>query len=121
MRATVIKGSSEVMIDSGAPRPAAIIGFPVGFVGAAESKDALHANPRGIAYATLLGRKGGSAMAASVINALTLSPALSAMLLREPKPGKGPIAAFFRLLASIADAIAEAIEPIPPTPEDKDA
>lgn len=59
------------MIDSGAPRPAAIIGFPVGFVGAAESKEALHANPRGIAYATLLGRKGGSAMAASVINALT--------------------------------------------------
>jgi precorrin-8X/cobalt-precorrin-8 methylmutase len=59
------------MIDAGAPKPAAIIGFPVGFVGAEESKAALHANPRGIAYATLLGRKGGSAMAASVINALT--------------------------------------------------
>ena len=59
------------MIDAGAPKPAAIVGFPVGFVGAAESKDELHANPRGIPYAALLGRRGGSAMAASVINALT--------------------------------------------------
>ena len=59
------------MIDAGAPKPAAIIGFPVGFVGAAESKEALHANPRGIPYATLLGRRGGSAMAAAVVNALT--------------------------------------------------
>lgn len=59
------------MIDAGAPKPAAIIGFPVGFVGAVESKDALHADPRGIPYATLLGRKGGSAMAAAVVNALT--------------------------------------------------
>lgn len=59
------------MIDGGAPKPAAIIGFPVGFVGAAESKEALHANPRGIPYATLLGRRGGSAMAAAVVNALT--------------------------------------------------
>lgn len=58
------------MIDQGAPKPAAIVGFPVGFVGAAESKDELHANPRGIPYATLLGRRGGSAMAASVVNAL---------------------------------------------------
>lgn len=58
------------MIDAGAPKPAAIVGFPVGIVGAAESKDELAANPRGIAYATLLGRRGGSAMAASVVNAL---------------------------------------------------
>jgi precorrin-8X/cobalt-precorrin-8 methylmutase len=58
-------------IDAGAPRPAAIVGFPVGFVGAAESKGELAANPRGIPFATLLGRKGGSAMAAAVINALT--------------------------------------------------
>lgn len=57
-------------IDAGAPRPAAIVGFPVGFVGAAESKDELHGNSRGIPYATLLGRRGGSAMAASVVNAL---------------------------------------------------
>jgi len=59
------------MIDKGAPKPAAIAAFPVGFVGAAESKDELYANPRGIPYATLLGRKGGSAMAAAAINALT--------------------------------------------------
>lgn len=59
------------MIDAGAPKPAAIVGFPVGFVGAAESKDELHANPRGIPYATLLGRRGGSAMAAAAVNALT--------------------------------------------------
>lgn len=57
-------------LDAGAPRPAAIVGFPVGFVGAAESKEELHASPRGIPYATILGRKGGSAMAAAVINAL---------------------------------------------------
>jgi precorrin-8X/cobalt-precorrin-8 methylmutase len=59
------------MIDAGAPKPAAIVGFPVGFVGAAESKAELAANSRGIAFATLRGRKGGSAMASSVINALT--------------------------------------------------
>jgi precorrin-8X/cobalt-precorrin-8 methylmutase len=59
------------LIDSGAPKPAAIAAFPVGFVGAAESKAELHANPRGIPYATLLGRRGGSAMAAAVVNALT--------------------------------------------------
>lgn len=59
------------LIGAGAPKPAAIVGFPVGFVGAAESKAELIANPRGIALATLRGRKGGSAMAAAVINALT--------------------------------------------------
>lgn len=58
------------MIDAGAPKPSAIVGFPVGFVGAAESKDELMRNPRGIAYATIKGRKGGSAMAAAVVNAL---------------------------------------------------
>lgn len=57
-------------IDKGAARPAAIAAFPVGFVGAAESKDELIHNPRGIPYATLPGRRGGSAMAAAVINAL---------------------------------------------------
>lgn len=59
------------MLDDKAPKPAAIAAFPVGFVGAAESKAELHANARGIPYATLLGRKGGSAMAAAVVNALT--------------------------------------------------
>ena len=59
------------MIDAGAPKPAAIVGFPVGFVGAAESKAELAVNSRGIPFATIKGRKGGSAMASSVINALT--------------------------------------------------
>jgi precorrin-8X/cobalt-precorrin-8 methylmutase len=61
----------EMLNDEGAPKPAAILGFPVGFVGAAESKHALidHA-PRGVAWATLKGRRGGSAMAAAAINAL---------------------------------------------------
>lgn len=59
------------MIDAGAPKPAAIAAFPVGFVGASESKEELVKNPRAIPYATLLGRRGGSAMAAAVVNALT--------------------------------------------------
>ena len=59
------------MIDAGAPKPACIVAFPVGFVGAAESKAELIANPRDIPFSTIPGRKGGSAMASSVINALT--------------------------------------------------
>lgn len=59
------------MINAGSARPACIVGMPVGFVGAAESKAELIANNRGIPYATIKGRKGGSAMASSVINALT--------------------------------------------------
>ncbi|HIP77205.1 MAG TPA: precorrin-8X methylmutase [Kiloniellaceae bacterium] len=55
---------------SGAPRPAAILAFPVGFVGAAESKEALIAADLGIPYLTLRGRRGGSAMAAAAVNAL---------------------------------------------------
>ena len=58
-------------LDQGADRPAAIVGFPVGFIGAEESKDELAENPRGVPFATLLGRRGGSAMASSVINAVT--------------------------------------------------
>lgn len=58
------------MIDAGAPRPAVIVGLPVGFVGAAESKEQLIANPRGTPFVALRGRQGGSAMAAAVINAL---------------------------------------------------
>jgi len=57
------------MIDGGGPRPAAIAAFPVGFVGAAESKAELAGNPRGVPFATLLGRRGGSAMAAAAANA----------------------------------------------------
>jgi precorrin-8X/cobalt-precorrin-8 methylmutase len=58
------------MIAAGAPKPAAIIGMPVGFVGAAESKDALAASTLGIPYAVVRGRMGGSAMTAAAINAL---------------------------------------------------
>ena len=58
------------MLDAGAPRPAAIIGMPVGFVGAAESKEALMAAPLGIPYAVVRGRMGGSAMTAAAVNAL---------------------------------------------------
>jgi precorrin-8X/cobalt-precorrin-8 methylmutase len=57
------------MLERGAPRPAAIIGVPVGFVGAAESKDALAAHG-GIPYLIVRGRKGGSAIAAAAVNAL---------------------------------------------------
>lgn len=55
-------------LDQGAPKPAAILAFPVGFVGAAESKQALSDDPRGVPYLTLLGRRGGSAMAAAALN-----------------------------------------------------
>jgi precorrin-8X/cobalt-precorrin-8 methylmutase len=58
------------MIDSGAPKPAAILGIPVGFVGAAESKAALAADPRGIPFIIVRGRIGGSAMTAAAVNAL---------------------------------------------------
>jgi precorrin-8X/cobalt-precorrin-8 methylmutase len=58
------------LLDGGVPRPAAILGIPVGFVGAAEAKDMLAANPRGVPFLTALGRMGGSAMTAAAINAL---------------------------------------------------
>jgi precorrin-8X/cobalt-precorrin-8 methylmutase len=58
------------LLDAGAPKPAAILGIPVGFVGAAESKDALGADPRGVPYLIVRGRMGGSAMTAAAVNAL---------------------------------------------------
>jgi precorrin-8X/cobalt-precorrin-8 methylmutase len=58
------------MLDAGAPRPAAILGIPVGFVGAAESKEALAASPHGVPYLVVRGRMGGSAMTAAAVNAL---------------------------------------------------
>jgi len=58
------------LIDNGAPKPAAIIGIPVGFVGAAESKAALAADPRGLPFLIVRGRIGGSAMTAAAVNAL---------------------------------------------------
>lgn len=61
------------MLDKGCPKPAAIIGMPVGFVGAAESKEALAASAHGIPYAIVKGRMGGSAMTAAAVNALARS------------------------------------------------
>jgi precorrin-8X/cobalt-precorrin-8 methylmutase len=58
------------MIEEGAPRPAAVIGIPVGFIGAAESKDALIAHPSKLDHIVVRGRRGGSAMAAAAINAM---------------------------------------------------
>lgn len=59
----------EMLLD-GAPRPAAIIGCPVGFIGAAESKEALIESDLDIPWLTVRGRRGGSAMTASALNAL---------------------------------------------------
>ncbi|GAB4225153.1 MAG: precorrin-8X methylmutase [Kiloniellaceae bacterium] len=58
------------LLAEGAARPAVILAFPVGFVGAAESKDALIAAKLGVPFLTLRGRRGGSAMAAAAVNAL---------------------------------------------------
>jgi precorrin-8X/cobalt-precorrin-8 methylmutase len=58
------------LLRDGAPKPAAIIGMPVGFVGAAESKDALAENSYGVPFAIVRGRLGGSAMTAAAVNAI---------------------------------------------------
>ena len=58
------------LLDAGVPKPSAILGIPVGFVGAAESKDALAANSRGVPFLVVRGRMGGSAMTAAAVNAL---------------------------------------------------
>lgn len=60
------------LLDTGWPKPAAILGFPVGFVGAAESKAELATNSRGVPFLTLTGRRGGSAMASAAVNALSI-------------------------------------------------
>jgi precorrin-8X/cobalt-precorrin-8 methylmutase len=57
-------------LSGGAPRPAAILGIPVGFIGAAESKDALAANELGLEYLIVRGRRGGSAITAAAVNAI---------------------------------------------------
>ena len=59
------------LLAAGAGRPALVIGFPVGFIGAAESKGALIAVAGSVHYITLQGRRGGSALAAAAVNALT--------------------------------------------------
>jgi precorrin-8X/cobalt-precorrin-8 methylmutase len=58
------------LLDAGMPKPALILGFPVGFVGTAQSKLELAANSRGVPFITLHGRRGGSAMATAAVNAL---------------------------------------------------
>lgn len=58
------------MLDAGAPKPALILGFPVGYVGAAESKAELAANSRGVPFVAVKGRRGGSAMTVAALNAL---------------------------------------------------
>jgi precorrin-8X/cobalt-precorrin-8 methylmutase len=58
------------IIAEGAAKPALVLGFPVGFVGAVEAKAALAAFGRGVAYITLQGRRGGSALAAAAVNVL---------------------------------------------------
>jgi precorrin-8X/cobalt-precorrin-8 methylmutase len=58
------------MVTAGAPRPAAVVGVPVGFVGAAESKAALAASPLQIPFLVVHGRRGGSAIACAAVNAL---------------------------------------------------
>ncbi|MGJ8622670.1 MAG: precorrin-8X methylmutase [Yoonia sp.] len=58
------------LLDAGWPKPAVILGFPVGFIGAAESKAELASNPRGCDFVALRGRRGGSAMASAAVNAL---------------------------------------------------
>jgi len=63
------------LVAAGAARPALVLGFPVGFVGAAESKQALAENQLGLPFITLTGRRGGSAMAAAALNALILDAA----------------------------------------------
>lgn len=70
-------------LDEGAPRPALIVAMPVGFVGAAESKQALIDGDYGVPYMALAGRRGGSALAAAAVNAL-------ATPLATPLPGGDP-------------------------------
>jgi len=59
----------DLIADAG-PKPAAVIGVPVGFIGAAESKDALAAQTLGLDYVVVRGRRGGSAIAAAAVNAI---------------------------------------------------
>jgi precorrin-8X/cobalt-precorrin-8 methylmutase len=60
------------LVAAWAPKPALVLGFPVGFVGAAESKAALVADELGLPFIALKGRRGGSAMATAALNALIL-------------------------------------------------
>ena len=87
------------LVEAGAPRPALVVGMPVGFVGAAESKAALAQNRLGLPFITVLGRRGGSAMAAAAVNALILGahaanpaaaePTSKELASRRSPPGRG--------------------------------
>ena len=68
------------LVAGGAPRPAAIVATPPGFVGASESKAALAGGDHGVPFLTLLGRRGGSAVAAAAVNALAAPPDAEATL-----------------------------------------
>lgn len=59
------------LLEQGAPKPAVILGFPVGFIGAAESKAELAERPQGCEFVALRGRRGGSAIASAAVNALS--------------------------------------------------
>ena len=61
-------------LDEGCVKPALIVGMPVGFVGAAESKAELAANPRGVPFMAIVGRRGGSALSAAAVNGLCPAP-----------------------------------------------
>ncbi|GAA3458380.1 precorrin-8X methylmutase [Saccharothrix longispora] len=58
------------LVAAGAPKPAAVLGVPVGFIGAAESKEALAHNDLGLDHLVVRGRRGGSAMTAAAVNAI---------------------------------------------------
>ena len=73
------------MVEQGAPRPAAVIGVPVGFIGAAESKDALAAHPSGLEHLIVRGRRGGSAIAAAALNAIASEDEVSTTSRRPSK------------------------------------
>jgi hypothetical protein len=77
------------IIAAGGPKPALVLGFPVGFVGAAESKDALADNPFGVPFLAIRGRRGGSAMAAAAVNALAAGLPEEATDMADETPKKG--------------------------------
>ncbi|HQD22407.1 MAG TPA: precorrin-8X methylmutase [Arachnia sp.] len=66
----------EIVGETGV-KPAAVIGIPVGFVGAAESKEALVSNPFGLEYLVVRGRRGGSAMTVAAVNAIASTDELT--------------------------------------------
>ena len=74
------------LVEDGVAPPAAVIGVPVGFVGAAESKAALAGHPAALEHLVVHGRRGGSAIAAAAVNAL----ASEAEALSAPAPGAEP-------------------------------